>query len=181
MKLLFWNCQGVGQPLRIRHLRGLECQHCPNFVFLMEIKANQTYMAKIRQKLNFQHKWAIPSKGKSGCLTLFWSDSSQIQLIHSTKDIIDARILHPSSPTWWRLTCIYGNSIYSERLAQWNALWAKGNRINDPLLCIDERYRIGGPLFRWEYFGRKKGKNSRKMCFFCQRGPNSNCLEKLRF
>lgn len=67
-------------------------------------------MEKIRRKKKFQHMCVVPSSGKLGGVTLFWIDPSQIQLIHTNKNMIDVRILHPSNPTWWRLSCVYGNS-----------------------------------------------------------------------
>lgn len=132
MKVPFRNYQGAGQFLTIRHHRGLVYQHCPNLVFLMEAKAKNVHKHKVRRKLNFQYMQLVPPTGKVGGLALLWSDSSQIQMINAVNNMIDLRILHPSNPTWWRLSCIYGNPSYPQRIAQWQDLGMKGARISEP-------------------------------------------------
>ncbi|KAG8639407.1 hypothetical protein MANES_14G140364v8 [Manihot esculenta] len=38
MKLLSWNCQGLGNPLTIRHLKGMCASYSPDLLFVMETK-----------------------------------------------------------------------------------------------------------------------------------------------
>lgn len=74
----------------------------------------------------------VPPIGKVGGLALLRSDSSQIQMINAVNNMIDLRILHPSNPTWWRLSCIHGNPSYPQRITQRQDLGMKKARISEP-------------------------------------------------
>ncbi|XXG74778.1 hypothetical protein AAC387_Pa07g3407 [Persea americana] len=138
MKILFWNCQGAGQSLAIRHLKKMVNEYCPDLIFLMETKARNNYMDRKRRKMRFQHSCLLPPNNRSGGLALFWSDPSQIQMINAFNNMIDVRILHPSSPNWWRLSCVCGHPNPTQRNVQWHDLGVKGSRVSEHWLSIGD-------------------------------------------
>lgn len=53
MKILFWNCRGLGKATAVQALKGLIQKHSPGGVFLGETKAKNTKMEKLRNILGF--------------------------------------------------------------------------------------------------------------------------------
>jgi hypothetical protein len=54
MKILSWNCRGLGNPQTIQELCRLVKEKKPEVVFLMETKLNNKKLEPIRVKLGFQ-------------------------------------------------------------------------------------------------------------------------------
>ena len=53
MKLLGWNCQGICNTLTVRALKALVKGHCPQVIFLCEIKASESQLQSIAISLGF--------------------------------------------------------------------------------------------------------------------------------
>lgn len=70
MKILYWNCQGLGSPLTVQHLRALVAHERPNLVFLMEITNKESKVDKVRKSLNFSNFSIINPVGIAGGLIL---------------------------------------------------------------------------------------------------------------
>lgn len=81
MLMLSWNCQGVGRPLTVSHLRELCRAHHPEVVFLMETKNKEKRMESIRRSLHFSGDFYIHPAGLSGGLALWWKDNINIHII----------------------------------------------------------------------------------------------------
>lgn len=75
----------------------------------METKAKDASMDRLRRKLRFDHMLPVAPIDGAGGLALFLLNSVHLQMIHSSKNIIDARILPSSHSEWWRIYCVYGN------------------------------------------------------------------------
>lgn len=71
MKIISWNCQGLGNLQTIRELCRLAKQKKPIMVFLMETKLQKVKMESIRCKLGFENMFVVDSIGKSGGIALF--------------------------------------------------------------------------------------------------------------
>ncbi|PWA85745.1 Myc-type, basic helix-loop-helix (bHLH) domain-containing protein [Artemisia annua] len=66
VNMLSWNCQGVGRPLTVSHLRELCQTHRAEVVFLMETKNKERRMESIRRSLHFSGYYYIHPAGLSG-------------------------------------------------------------------------------------------------------------------
>jgi exonuclease III len=54
MKLISWNCQGLGNPGVVRDLQQMVKEKKPTLLFLMETKSRQRTMEVLRVKLGFE-------------------------------------------------------------------------------------------------------------------------------
>lgn len=70
MKLLCWNCQGLGTPLTVQALRTLVAQDRPDVVFLMETKNQVVVVRRTSRKLGFSNYCVVNSIGSGGGLAL---------------------------------------------------------------------------------------------------------------
>lgn len=115
MKILSWNCRGLGNPAAVRALKKLIRFNCPDVVFLMETKLSDTdKKAKsilLRGPLSnlFMVNCVISSKNRSGGLALIWNNNVNIDILSFNKMIIDAYITTCNSNFSWFTTGCYGS------------------------------------------------------------------------
>lgn len=74
MKIISWNCKGLGKGETVRYLTGLVKKHKSHCVFLMETKGKFENMKRMCEKLGFKNYEIVEAIGKAGGLTLMWTD-----------------------------------------------------------------------------------------------------------
>lgn len=74
MRILSWNCRGLGQPSTISDLKESLRRHLPDLVFLCETTKKNAFVRTVCKNLKFQSRWvAVEPEGQSGGLLLCWS------------------------------------------------------------------------------------------------------------
>lgn len=122
MRIISWNCQGLGNPLTVQELRALKAQEWPNMVFLMETKNKVMIIDKIRRKLNFQHMFIEPPMGIAGGLVLMWKDEADVTINSSSKEYMDVECRDPFSGNMMRVTFVHASTNFTERLHLWKKI-----------------------------------------------------------
>ena len=89
MKLLCWNCQGLGTPLIVHALRAITAQERLEVVFFMETKNQDFTVRRISRYLNFQNCYNVNPVGIRGGLALMWKDGISLKVNLSTNEFID--------------------------------------------------------------------------------------------
>jgi exonuclease III len=78
MKILSWNCRGLGNPRAVRALLRLIKLENPQLVFLMETRLKSEEMENIRLRCSFNSCLAVSCKGfgkeRAGGLACLWRD-----------------------------------------------------------------------------------------------------------
>ncbi|XP_050217883.1 uncharacterized protein LOC130015136 [Mercurialis annua] len=82
MKLIFWNCQGLGNPLTIQQLKTMCKTANPDMVILVETKNKLDKTLTLTKPLKFQKHFVIEPQGNSGGMALFWNLDIQVQIHH---------------------------------------------------------------------------------------------------
>lgn len=83
MKILSWNCRGLGHPNVFMVLKNLIKLHNQSCVFLCERKGGKKRLEMICRKLGCHNYDIVEAKGKAGGLCLIWSED--INLVVSWK------------------------------------------------------------------------------------------------
>jgi exonuclease III len=102
MKIISWNCQGLGNPKTVRALRKLISTHQPDLLFLMETKLleNQYHFLNFYKDTYSAHtiNCSISGGGRAGGLAAIWNHCT-INLNINTYDLnyIDMLISTPLS------------------------------------------------------------------------------------
>lgn len=136
---LAWNYRGLGHPSTVRSLKGFIGSHRPLFVFLSEVKcSNLEYIKKIVAQFGFQHFEFSPPAGRAGGLLLMWKDIVCIKIIVTSLSFINCMVFSKESNCAWKLTCVYGPPIPSQRNHFWDSLDLIGSAHNGPWCLIGD-------------------------------------------
>ena len=96
MRVLGWNCQGLGNPRSVRALRSLMQQWDSDFVFLSETKLKKNSIDKKKGSVCFINGLVVPSHGRSGGLALLWRKDISVDVQSYSNRHIDAIVTEGS-------------------------------------------------------------------------------------
>jgi exonuclease III len=65
MKILSWNCRGIGNPVTVRELHDLAKDYAPSVLFIMETQISKYRMENLRFSLGFDAGFAVNNSGRS--------------------------------------------------------------------------------------------------------------------
>ncbi|TYH05864.1 hypothetical protein ES288_A08G113700v1 [Gossypium darwinii] len=108
MKILNWNCCGVGNPTTVHELKQLLVANAPDIVFICETKIGSNGFLRIRNMCRMEGCLAISLEGKSGGLALFMDDGEVL-----------------------RFTGFYGQTDPSLRQQSWDMLRRVKSKVNE--------------------------------------------------
>ena len=107
MRLLSWNCQGLGNSWTVRSLHKLVRDQAPTACFLMETRSDREGFNKHCRELPFPNKFIIKKPYGGGGLALTWKNEVKMEVINFTNNHILARVEEEDGFVWM-LTCFYG-------------------------------------------------------------------------
>lgn len=70
MKILSWNCRGLGNPRAVQVLKDLVVSYKPLLIFLIETKCMQSRLDFVRALISFDGAFCVNVVGLSGGLAL---------------------------------------------------------------------------------------------------------------
>ena len=98
MRLLSWNCQGLGNPWIVRSLRKLVRDQAPTVCFLMETRLDREGFDNKCGDLPFQNKVVVKKPNFGGGLALLWKSQVQLDVINYTDNFILAKVVEEDGP-----------------------------------------------------------------------------------
>jgi exonuclease III len=112
MRLISWNCQGIGNPLTVRVFKKLLSLYHPDIVFLMETKKTKnkcSFLSYLGDQYNyFIVDCSTSGGGKSGGLILLWKSHLDVEIKLHYSYYIDSIISSTIDNISWRCTGMYG-------------------------------------------------------------------------
>lgn len=154
MKLLSWNCQGLGSPLTIRHLKRMQSLHAPVLMFLSETKNYYPRVSKIVTDLGFDSLTTVDPTGRGGGgLAMVWKNCIDLTVLHESSNFIDCFVR--MGPVSFFLTGVYGDPIKERRARVWETISSFACDRNQPWLLfgdfndiVGQHEKVGGG-FEW--------------------------------
>jgi exonuclease III len=71
MRILIWNCRGLGQPRTVQELARLVREYKPDLVFLSETRQNKIIVERVCNRVGFSNCLPVCVEGKGGGLALY--------------------------------------------------------------------------------------------------------------
>jgi len=162
MKVLSWNCQGLGSPLTVQHLRALVARERPNLVFLMETKNQYQRVEHIKRSLKFSSMFVVNLIGTAGGLVLLWDDLVQLTIEHTSQEFIDLSCKVTRNGYKMQISFLHASTDFHERVSLWNLLYTRHGATTAPWLCIGDFNEV---LYHWEKIGQRLTERFRMTAF----------------
>ncbi|GER24988.1 RNA-directed DNA polymerase-like protein [Striga asiatica] len=157
MRVLVWNCKGLGGPSTISQLKDNVRAYLPDFIFLSETKKKKSFVTTVCKNLLVGDRWkCVDPIGSKGGLLLCWSSKIQVLEVVDNNFCFEVKFLLNgfADPMWG--VFIYASVDPYFRQKQWELLirhhltwgnlWFIGGDFND-ILSNDEK---NGGLVRGE-------------------------------
>ncbi|KAL0448671.1 UNVERIFIED_CONTAM: LINE-1 retrotransposable element O protein [Sesamum latifolium] len=117
MKILLWNCHGLGSAWTVQKLMELVKIYSLGLVFISETKCRSRRYERLKENLNY-HGTGVDVVGRSDGLLLLWHKDIEVWHNH-----IDVTIKSIECLDRWHFTRFYGSSNVTRRKELWNVLW----------------------------------------------------------
>ena len=135
MRLLCWNCQGLGNPWTVRSLQKLLKDQAPTVCFLMETRLNRKGFDKHCREIKFPNKLIVKKHDSRGGLALLWKRDVSLDVINFIENHILAKVVEEDGFVWY-LTCFYGWPETSQKAKSWALLSHLSSFVDGPWMCI---------------------------------------------
>lgn len=101
MKVIVWNCRGLGNPKVRRNIKELCRMYKPDVLCLLETRSNSAFTMSLPNSLPFEENHRVPSDGYAGGLWLFWSDKGfSINVLGDDRQFIHTEVAMPGKEPW---------------------------------------------------------------------------------
>ena len=107
MKILAWNCKGLGNWHAVQELVDFVQAQDPMIVFLSETWSSKERMKWVRDQIFFDGCFTVPTDDRGGGLALLWKAGIDVW-VDSFLNYHIGSIVHGGSENAWRLTGFYG-------------------------------------------------------------------------
>lgn len=157
MKILSWNCRGLGQSSAARALKKLLRSQCLDLVFLMETRLRESD-PKVNSSLTcgalsnlHMIDCSLVNNHRYGGLAILWNDVLKIDILKSNKTLIDMYITSSNYNFSWYATGIYGYPYTSKKHLTCEAInELNHNRITEKWLFLEISILFLTVLRNWE-------------------------------
>jgi hypothetical protein len=151
MKILSWNCRGLGNhPHAVRDLCQVVKEKRLEMVFLMETILSTPRVELLKCRLGFGSVFVVDRVGRSGGLALFWNDVLKVEIQNYSRFHINAVVSCGDSFPSWKFTGFYGQPAVEKRRDSWRLLRHLGLFSPMPWLCCGDFNEILDDLENFE-------------------------------
>ena len=124
MKILSWNCRGLGSHWTISYFKEIRHKHKPDFLFLSETKQEFEFVQKFQSHFGYDNLVNVDPSRRSGGLALFYNNEYQVKILYSSNKMIDIEAVTNGKQVF--LTFVYGDPVQTLREQVWERLTRYG-------------------------------------------------------
>ena len=141
MKLLEWNCRGLGNAPAIRALLDVQRSCSPDVMFLSETYLESYPAECLRRRLKMDQKMVCSVDSWKGGLLLFWKKEIKIHRLELDPMFINVWVEDERNNVW-RLTGMYGEFKWANKYKTWDRMRQLHHNNNLPWLLIGDLNEI---------------------------------------
>ena len=142
MKILSWNCRGLGSHWTISYFKEIRHKHKPDFLFLSETKQEFEFVQKFQSHFGYDNLVNVDPSRRSGGLALFYNNEYQVKILYSSNRMIDIEAVTNGKQVF--LTFVYGDPVQTLREQVWERLTRYGLARSEPWFIIGDLNEITG-------------------------------------
>ena len=142
MRVLSWNCRGMGSKWTISYLSEIRHKHKPDFLFLAETKQEPGFVQKFQDHFGYDNLVTVDPLGRSGGLALFYNNEYQVRVLYSSNRMIDVEAEALGKKVY--ITFVYGDPVQKMREQVWERLTRYGLVRSEPWFIIGDLNEIRG-------------------------------------
>ena len=142
MKILSWNCRGLGSHWTKSYLREIWHKNKPDFLFLSETKQDFGLVQGFQFHFGYDNLATMDPIGRSGGLALYYNNEFQVKILYSSNRMIDVEAVVKGKQVF--LTFVYGEPDQKLREQVWERLTRYGLSRSDPWFIIGDLNEIIG-------------------------------------
>ncbi|KAF8080961.1 hypothetical protein N665_0912s0004 [Sinapis alba] len=142
MRVLSWNCRGMGSKSTISYLREIWHKHKPDFLFLSETKHDFNFVQSFQGHFGFDKLVTVDPNGTSGGLALFLNNEYQVNILFSSNQMIDVEAVILGTRVF--MTFVYGDPVQKLREQIWERLTRYGMARTETWFIIGDLNEITG-------------------------------------
>ena len=122
MRLMSWNCRGVGRAPTARSLKALVRDEGPDVLFLVETKVKSPKLEKLKVGMGFANFFGVDRIGKADSLSIFWKLGFELEIVFSNSHVIAALVYFDPPDNVWLLLAVYGLPYFAKRKKFWSLM-----------------------------------------------------------
>lgn len=138
MKIIVWNCQGIGGPLTVSSLKEQVRLQAPDIVVLLETKNNAYRYGWLQKQLGMNFLHVVAPKGLSGGLCMFWKEAQNVVLVKYANFLIEVGVHDIMHNFTWRFFAVYASTDDGVRRKQLGVLQDRINTCGEGCLVMGD-------------------------------------------
>lgn len=137
MRIMSWNCRGLGGPCTVPQQESMRLFR-PNLAFVCETKRKEGYVRTVCRKLGWGERWrAVDPVGRSGGLLVGWSRNTMVHQIKCSTFCLEVEFETSETNGKIWAAFVYASNCERVRKDQWQEL-------KDRMNCWGDRWVLGG-------------------------------------
>ena len=137
VKLLSWNCQGLGNLWTVRSLCKLVRNQAPMVCFSMETRLDKDGFNGFCGDILFSNHFVVKYLNTGGGLALLWKADVQLDVVNYMANHILAKVVEDDGFLWF-LSGFYGWLEASQKVKSWVLLQHLRSDVDGPWVCIGD-------------------------------------------
>jgi exonuclease III len=118
MKIVAWNCRGLGNRSAVRGLLDLQKSEGADILFFSETKLDRQRMEMFRWMVGLANMVVKDADGKGGGMAVFWRRGIDVTLRNMSKYHIDVDVKEDNGYEW-RFSGVYGEAHNDQKHKTW--------------------------------------------------------------